>query len=56
VVSGYAVGRPQRLVALVNFLFWEPAHWIMQRRQFANLKRRAEKAPAGTHRRRPALV
>jgi hypothetical protein len=56
VVSGYAVGRPRPLVALGNFLFWEPAHWIMQRRQFANVKRRAENAPAGTHRRRPALV
>ncbi len=26
------------------YLFWEPAHSIMQRRQFTNLKRRAEQA------------
>lgn len=26
------------------YLFWEPAHWIMQRRQFVNLKRRAERS------------
>jgi hypothetical protein len=56
VVSGYEAGRPGPLVALGNFLFWEPAHWIMQRRQFANLKRRAEELPAGTHHRLPALV
>jgi hypothetical protein len=43
VVSGYAADRPHRLLALGNFLFWEPAHWIMQTRQFANLKRRAER-------------
>ena len=27
---------------LAGLLFWEPAHWIMQIRQFAELKRRAE--------------
>ena len=43
VVSGYATGRPWRLLAFANFMFWEPAHWIMQTRQFANLKRRAER-------------
>ena len=42
VVSGYSAERPRALAALQNFLFWEPAHWIMQTRQFANLKRRAE--------------
>ena len=42
VVSGYAAEHPHSLVSLQNFLFWEPVHWIMQTRQFANLKRRAE--------------
>jgi hypothetical protein len=41
-VSGYAAARPRLLAAVQNFLFWDPAHWIMQARQFANLKRRAE--------------
>jgi hypothetical protein len=35
------------LLTLGNILFWEPAHAIMQTRQFANLKRRAEHA--GSH-------
>lgn len=43
VVSGYAAQRPRALLAVADFLFWEPAHWIMQRRQFTNLKRRAER-------------
>jgi hypothetical protein len=30
--------------AVMGLLFWEPAHWIMQTRQFANLARRAEAA------------
>jgi hypothetical protein len=42
VVSGYAIARPRLLQAIGNFAFWEPAHWIMQTRQFANLKRRTE--------------
>jgi proline iminopeptidase len=42
VVSGYASARPRLLQGLADLLFWEPAHWLMQRRQFANLKRRAE--------------
>jgi proline iminopeptidase len=46
VVRSYGVTRPRWLGALTGWLFWEPAHWIMQRRQFANLKRRAEHAPA----------
>ena len=36
--------RPQLLNALLAFLFWEPAHFIMQLRQLSNLKRRAEGA------------
>jgi hypothetical protein len=42
VVSGYAAAAPRAMQAIQDFVFWEPAHWIMQRRQFANLKRRAE--------------
>ena len=44
VVSGYASSRPRMLTAIVDLLFWEPGHWIMQTRQFANLKRRAERS------------
>ena len=47
VVSGYAAQKPRALLSLVDFLFWEPAHWIMQRRQFTNLKRRAEATRRG---------
>jgi hypothetical protein len=43
VVSGYAAARPRLLQALADLLFWELAHWVMQTRQFANLKRRAER-------------
>jgi hypothetical protein len=44
VVSQYESARPWLFHAIGKFLFWEPAHWVMQRRQFANLKRRAEGA------------
>lgn len=46
VVSGYAAACPRTLLAIGNLAFWEPAHWIMQTRQFANLKRRAERDSA----------
>ena len=42
VVSGYWAFRPKWLQGLVGFLFIEPSTWIMQTRQFAGLKRRAE--------------
>jgi proline iminopeptidase len=42
IVSGYASAKPRLLQATQNLLFWEPSHWIMQTRQLANLKRRAE--------------
>lgn len=42
VVSGYAAGRPHMLQTIASALIWEPAHWIMQTRQFANLARRVE--------------
>jgi proline iminopeptidase len=45
VVSGYTVARPRLLQRIADLLFWEPAHWVMQSRQFANLKRRAERQP-----------
>ena len=47
VVSGYASSRPRALTILLDVAFWEPAHWIMQTRQFANLKRRTEARQAG---------
>jgi hypothetical protein len=43
VVSGYACARPRLLQVIADLLFWEPAHWITQTRQFANLKQRAER-------------
>ncbi len=43
VVSGYAAANPRFLSAINDFLFLEPAHWIMQARQLTNLKRRAER-------------
>jgi hypothetical protein len=44
VVSGYWAFRPKWLQGVVGFLFLEPSTWIMQTRQFAGLKRRAERA------------
>jgi hypothetical protein len=43
VISGYGAARPRLLKAFGDLIFWEPAHWIMQTRQFANLKRRGER-------------
>jgi hypothetical protein len=43
VISGSASSHPRPLTAICAFLFWEPAHWIMQTRQFTNLKLRAER-------------
>jgi hypothetical protein len=44
VVSGYRAFRPKWLQGVVGFLVIEPSTWIMQTRQFAGLKRRAERA------------
>ncbi len=41
-VSGYWALRPSWLLPIASFIFLEPSHWIMQTRQFANLKRRVE--------------
>ncbi len=42
VVSGYWSLRPRWLQPMMSFLVLEPSHWIMQTRQFANLKHRVE--------------
>lgn len=42
IVSGWWALRPERLRAGIGVLMREPAHRIMQTRQFANLKRRSE--------------
>lgn len=44
VASGYWAFRPRWLQGIVSFLFLEPSTWLMQTRQFAGLKRRAERA------------
>jgi proline iminopeptidase len=44
VVSGYAATRPRLLYSLVDRLFWEPAHWVMQARQLTSLKQLVETA------------
>lgn len=41
VVSGYWALRPSWLRPFVSALILEPSHWVMQTRQFANLRRRA---------------
>lgn len=45
VVSGYWAMRPRWLQPIMSFAVLEPSHWVMQTRQFANLKRRAERPP-----------
>jgi proline iminopeptidase len=42
VVTGKARGKPHALIAGANWLAWDPAHWVMQLKQFAGLRRRAE--------------
>jgi len=44
VVSGYWCLRPRWLQPVMSVLFLEIQHWIMQTRQFENLKRRVERA------------
>jgi hypothetical protein len=39
--------RPRWLQPLATFVFLEPSHWIMQTRQFTNLKRRVARDSAG---------
>lgn len=40
IVRTLGVGRPRTLIAAANLLFWEPVHWLMQTKQFAELGRR----------------
>lgn len=47
VVTGKARGKPHAAVAVANWLFWDPAHWVMQLKQFRGLRRRAESVPHG---------
>lgn len=47
VVSGYWSLRPRWLQPLLSFAVLEWTHWIMQMRQFANLKHRAEAYDGG---------
>ncbi len=46
VESGYWALRPRWLQPLISFVLLEPSHWIMQTRQFTNLKRLAERDAA----------
>jgi len=47
IVTGKARGKPRALIAVANRLFWDPAHWVMQFKQFAGLRRRAESLSDG---------
>ena len=47
VVTGKARGKPHAPIAVANWLFWDPAHWVMQLKQFRGLRRRAESVPNG---------
>lgn len=42
IVSGYWSMKPKWLQPIFSVLVLEPSHWIMQTRQFTNLKRRVE--------------
>jgi proline iminopeptidase len=42
IVRVHVANRPRLFPAVLGFLLWEPAHFVMQVRQFTNLKRRAE--------------
>jgi len=42
VVTGMGRGKPHPPIVVANWLFWDPAHWMMQLKQFAALRRRAE--------------
>jgi proline iminopeptidase len=58
VVSGYWAFQPRWLQPLMTVLFLELQHWIMQMRQFSNLKQRVEMqslACAASRGSRPAL-
>jgi proline iminopeptidase len=48
IVSGYWAFSPRWLQTLFSVLVLEPSHWIMQTRQFTNLKRRIARAHSKT--------
>jgi proline iminopeptidase len=56
IVSGYWAFRPRWLQPLMSVLFLELEHWIMQTRQFGNLKRRVERTAAAARDREPAAA
>jgi proline iminopeptidase len=43
VARGRVTGKPWLPIAAMNLVFWDPAHFVMQRRQFHNLRLRAER-------------
>jgi len=43
VVTGVGRGEPAHVLTVLNRIFWEPAHWVMQTRQFAELHRRIDR-------------
>ena len=45
-VSGYWALRPKWLQPFISVVLLEPSHWVMQTRQFSNLKRLAESSTA----------
>jgi hypothetical protein len=47
IVSGYWAFEPRWLQPWVGWLVLEPSHWIMQMRQFQNLRQRAERGAGG---------
>jgi proline iminopeptidase len=49
VVRCKARGEPGPIVRMVNWAFWEPAHGLMQTRQFAGLRRRLERPASPSH-------
>lgn len=46
IVRGRGEGRPVVVNRAMGLVFFDFAHWLMQRVQFANLRRRAESLPA----------
>ena len=45
--GGYSAASPRAPLAAADALFWEPAHWVMQTRQWNGLKRRVRDAIDG---------
>ncbi|GAA2740787.1 hypothetical protein [Kitasatospora cinereorecta] len=47
VVRTHGRSRPRELTGPIDLLFWEPAHFVMQTRQFHNLRARLRRAVTG---------